>query len=198
MEAGKSLALMTPGQCLIFGQKTNLRAADLSLAESLVLLLVLAPCAAVVGAVDLVAFPFLAAAQEKQGQQIGRVVAACPIRNPIDRMGEEIARGLEAKFGFQPAASAGRALVFEIRTDRLAWSGHLEWSGTVILRDDGDAELWKSNECEARGSDRSPDAYRADCPTLEKDLDSMISKCAAGFLAQLGAATGAPSRTTPE
>lgn len=148
-------------------------------------------------AVDLVALGVMASAsalaQYSESNQIERIVAACPVRDPAVRVGELVWFGLVRNFGFPQAealapASAPEAgqVVLEIHTDRFAWSGHFSWRGAAVLRGPHEEVLWKSNQCDAHAEGRSADLYRDHCECAQGDLDALAAMCSKRLLAELG------------
>ena len=146
-------------------------------------------CAGVLGAVDLLALPFMAVQRSGQQRDLEQIGAACPLEDPASRLARDLAGVMVRDFQFRaPASDSQRplsgAVIVEVRTARFSRSSRIEWEGLVVFRGPDGKVLWQDT-CEAEAPERHVGWFEQECEAARAEVASIASLCVGSVASRL-------------
>ena len=143
-------------------------------------------CIGVLGAVDLVALPMTAVKRNGEAHEIASINAACMVRDPASRVGDQLADRMIREFGFSVPESrpAPDAVVIVVKTTDFTRSSRIVWKGSVTFGAPEGKVAWR-DECRGEAPTRAAATFQQECEVAQAEIAALADSCVDHVVARL-------------
>lgn len=157
-------------------------------------------CVPVLGAIDLIALPFLAADSGDGGKAASTAARPCDSSDPAGIAADRLADGLAEAHGLVRAAALGPeapgavALRLVVETTDTSRSSDTRWSGRARLVDPEGSTIWEAG-CDAEIPHPSTPSIGDACDPVRRGAEALGGYCARRWLDALSPGSAMASRS---